>query len=485
MIEIKTKVHDNFSIEFKQSFVVNDKVKKNNFAVNTWIFVPNSLDINPFTYGKDQFYRDVKSNVRLITPVFLLRDIALNQHTPLTNLRKAMSELASAPDKGKTIEYEYQIKMYCAISKSAMRDEVFHIYKTKEKSDCLYLTQEYLNNVKSILSAYRSLKQIINVPTVSDGVRDFFSFGDEYLGHIASIYTIRILQKIESVERHGDIRDHIADFLKENENYKIECGYPIVSKEDDTLNRNLVYRHGMLKKFIESVLFIKLDKKKDGVAVEQMLYAIAAGIAMIFATVISFFAQKTFGSLSIPLFIILIISYMLKDRIKDLTRYYFAHKLGDNFFDNKAVIKIKDADVGWIKEGVDFINDSKTPKEVLNIRNRTTLLRAENTIFDEKIILYRKMVYINSQKLAANYDYPISGINDIFRIHVTRFTQKMDNPDQSLSIINDNGGIDVVVSQNIYYLNIIMQVRYEEHIEYKRFRLVMTRDGIQSVEEIN
>ena len=77
MIEITAKVHDKFSIEFKVGFIVRRKLKLNDFAINTWIFIPNSLDINPLTYSKNQFYRDVKSNIRLITPVFLLREISI------------------------------------------------------------------------------------------------------------------------------------------------------------------------------------------------------------------------------------------------------------------------------------------------------------------------------------------------------------------------------------------------------------------------
>ena len=76
MITIQAKKHDNFSVEFKFGFEGNQEVGRGEFMVNSWIFVPNSLDINPQTYGKDQFYRDIKSNVRLITPVYLLRELS-------------------------------------------------------------------------------------------------------------------------------------------------------------------------------------------------------------------------------------------------------------------------------------------------------------------------------------------------------------------------------------------------------------------------
>ncbi|MFA7494042.1 MAG: hypothetical protein WCZ43_11085 [Proteiniphilum sp.] len=43
-----------------------------------------------------------------------------------------------------------------------------------------------------------------------------------------------------------------------------------------------------------------------------------------------------------PLFIALAVSYMLKGRIKELMRSYFAHKRLNRYFDNKTKIGIKD-----------------------------------------------------------------------------------------------------------------------------------------------
>jgi len=131
MIDIKVRIHDRFSIEFKVGFVVRRKLKDNDFAINTWIFIPNSLDLNPVTYTKPQFYRDVKSNVRLITPKFLLREIVSGNALPLHNLEKAMTALANDPTRTNVGEYEYQIKMFSAIVKSAQRDEIAHIISNK------------------------------------------------------------------------------------------------------------------------------------------------------------------------------------------------------------------------------------------------------------------------------------------------------------------------------------------------------------------
>ena len=140
----------------------------------------------------------------------------------------------------------------------------------------------------------------------------------------------------------------------------------------------------MLKKFIESELYIHLKKKRDGVAIEQLYYSIAAGAAMIFATAVAWFTQVKYGNITWPLFLVLVVSYMLKDRIKDLLRYYFAHKLGNKYYDKKASVTIGKNLVGEIKEGFDFISMSRTPEHVRKLRDDAAMVEDESRIFDEK-----------------------------------------------------------------------------------------------------
>ena len=94
MIEELVKIHDKFSVEIKLGFNARRKQKISDFAVNTWIFIPNSLDINRMTYQKSDFYRDLKSNIRLITPSYLLRDIADNDKEPFVLMEKSFQDMA-------------------------------------------------------------------------------------------------------------------------------------------------------------------------------------------------------------------------------------------------------------------------------------------------------------------------------------------------------------------------------------------------------
>ena len=76
MIDIKPKIHDSNTLEFKVGFLPNDGKTYDDFYMNTWIFIPERLDVNKHTYSKDTFYCDTLSYLRLITPRYELRVLA-------------------------------------------------------------------------------------------------------------------------------------------------------------------------------------------------------------------------------------------------------------------------------------------------------------------------------------------------------------------------------------------------------------------------
>ena len=487
MITIQTKKHDNFSVEFKFGFEGNStEAGHHDFVVNSWIFVPNSLDINPQTYGKDQFYRDIKSNVRLITPVYLLRELSDADSLPFASLREAFERLASSPTPANEEVYESQIKMFAAIFKSALRNHSVHTSRTENPADVAYLTDDFVAEVKAIVKIYRSMYQLINVPTVEDRLRNYYLFGDEMMSHIIDVQSVRILKQIDHLSSPllMDARERLVELVRSEKEYKRLQRYEIVEENDAVGNRALVFRYGLLTKYIESELYIRPNKKRDGFAVEQVYYSLAAGLAMIFATSVAWFAQLRWGNITGPLFIVLVVSYMLKDRIKDLMRYYFAHRLGNKYFDNKAEVRILDHKVGLIKEGVDFISENKTPSEIMDIRGRSSLVEAENRIFEEKILLYRKRIVIDNEQLGLASAYPVKGINEILRFHMHRFVQKMDNPEVPVDTVDGEGRVATVKVQKIYYINVVMQLVEGTATSLHRFRIVMTRKGILDVQKI-
>ncbi len=486
MIEEFVKIHDQFSIEFKVGFTANIKQEVSDFSMNMWVFIPNALDINKYTYSKTDFYKDFKSNVRLITPIYLLRDIANPEALPLQLLNKSFQKVASQPTATNIADYETQIKMFQSILKSALREETLHIKNCRSIKDREFLINNYLENVTAITSGYRKLKQVIHVHTIEQNVFEYYLFGDEFMSNIVELQTFKLIKSLDdlndsSFETNKDI---LLQLVHYEVNYKQENGYLLIEKESKDNNRTVVSRFGALKKYIESHLFLTIKKREDGTIVRQFYYSLAAGISMIFATVIAFAFQFRYGNFTLPLFIALVVAYMLKDRIKELSRFYFAHKLDSRYFDNRTDISLNNSKIGWYKESQSFIKEQQTPQEVIQIRNRSAIMEAENRINDEKIILYRLNMLLNRKDINENNVYPISGVNNIIRFNVYPFIQKMDDAHVPLYIVDEQDNYQIIEGEKIYYLNFIIHFNYLNQSEYKRYRITFNREGIKRLEQM-
>lgn len=480
MINITTKIHDQFSIEFKVGFAGSEHDAESNFKVNSWIFVPNNLGINASTYSKEQFYRDVKSNIRLITPNFTLAGMINGDEAPLKYIQQALNQFQKQPESIHDLEYE--VKMFCAIFKSALRNATNTILIANSADISTPALIEIVEDVTRITEAYR---QLIRDHTGNDFAPTVLLHGDEYMSHLIGIQAARLLRFIDTHPEndYGNTRQKLQQLIKQEVSYKESMGYSHITPHDDVANRNLVYKHGLLKKYVESALYLKQDTTNDGAAMKEITFSIAAGFAMLVSTLIAWPFQKYLGSYPFLIFIILIVAYMFKDRIKDFARNLFVHRLKSKYFDHKTTLHFKEENIGWIKEGMDFINDAKTPDRVLAIRNRNSL-EADNALQQERTILYRKQVQIDNRNLRNRYEYRFDGIHDIMRFHIQQYTRKMDDPTLQVDTLTENGTLESVPTLRVYIIHIVLQFIHEEETEYRGFRITATRDGIVACEEV-
>jgi len=483
MIDVETKIHDKFALEFKIGFSGQENSKKNDFSVNSWIFIPNSLDINKSTYDKERFYKDMKSNIRLITPVFKLNEIVENEAIPFNNVKKSFERLLEIKSDENLSDFEFQLKFFGAIFKSSVRDTINRIKSNINKPNTQERCLIYLDEVRMILQRYRDF-HFLAKKTNDEDIISLCAFTDEFMSHQVEMRTLRIVKAIDKQKDTAlsDTKNAIVDFIIEEQEYKKSQNYQYAFLRDDKKNMNLLYRRSLLKKYIESSLYLKVDKKEDGKAIQQVSFSMAAGLAMLVYSLIAMIFQKHLGAYPSLIFILLVAAYILKDRIKDLTRWLFAYQIKDRYFDIRNDISIKKKKIGWIKEGMDFINDDRVPAEVMKLRNRSKL-ETDNQFLEEKIILYRKNVFIDNENLKNHYDYDFKGINDIMRFHINYLTKKMDNPIVPVDCLDENHCVKTISAERVYTMYFILQCITNENVEYKAFIMTANRDGIISIKE--
>ena len=599
MVKVRTRIHDKFSLEFKiwyeksqantgnsggkQVDVAVTLPKMEQFRQECWVFVPASLDINALTYSREQFYSDITNYYRAITPVYTLQemiaatsayasaahesDVAKSAKTfepkidpaatsPLGFLSNAVVTVVEFPSKINISEYEYQIKMFCAIFKSACRERYSQLknnyasaqlknnYAAAHEAvgtslnvgpDCNVPTDEFGKDIFAVLQSYGALGNILK-GKIEDKLYDYYAFGEEFMINLAQMYVHKLNGFITDSQFVNDSKsaedshvdcdynaaDHsqdvgdikIADgsrmaygapkYIEDPEikvilkkiilklgSYKKERGYSVLEENRETHNANLLYRWSVLKKYVESDLFLSVDKRKSGVIAEQVYYSIAAGLSMIFATTVAFAFQQKYGNFTMPLFVALVVSYMLKDRIKELIRSAFASNRKLKYFDNKTILGVKDVIIGKSREGFDFQPQSKVPDHIMEIRNRSIIVDVENRINQESILFYRNLIELDRRRLESTSEYEIEGINKILLFNFSSFIRKMDNPQMTYPFVNSQQFNDAdyvccesISVKKIYYINFIFQFTCNGEVSHYRYRVMMNRDGILGLEEL-
>lgn len=475
MINVTTKIHDKFSIEFKVGFAGSEHDSVNDFTVNSWIFVPYSLDINPSTYGKEQFYRDVKSNVRLITPSYRLSEMVEGDATPLHNVQELLQKYIDQPTEANLSEYNFHVRLFAAIFKSALRNEVADLISLQDQPHLTESCRQLESHITNVLERYRAVRPVdAPHPEV-----DVYAYADEFMSHLTDVQINKLLMHLRQFasDETGTAQSLLTDLLMRERAYKTQQGYSHLEEGDDNGNRELVLRHSLLKKNIESALYLKAAAEPDSQAAQQLFFGIAAGIAMFIYVLITLPLQAYLGNYPLLILVILVVSYILKDRIKEFFRGRFAYRLKDKYFDSKTLIRFKGTEMGWMKEGVDYIDESKTPEKVLALRHRSGM-ETDNSLLGEQTLLYRKQVHIDNEQLRRHNRYGFSGIHDIMRLHIQHFTLKMDDPDLALGTVNRHGEPATIHTQRIYPLYIVLQFTHNEQTEYRSFRITSTRNGI-------
>lgn len=491
MINIEVRQHDNYSVEFKSGISItkkNSKEDMSEFMINTWIFVPDSLDINSDTYTKGQFYRDVKTNLRLITPIYALNELLIEGRGPFRRLHDAVDKLFQDPSSEELTEnFSYQVKMLVCVVKSALRREVGFICESaeNEESDIVLLTQNYIKNITAVRDMYRSYQESVDDTVLNAEHRQMFAFGDEFLGNVIEQHTFELLRRLKKHSAYSSLKSHLYQLIKEEMDYKKSRGFMLLDKNDEKKNSLVISQRNILKKIMESDLFLHVIRKKDGAFAKQVYYGVAAAVAMIFATVISFVATLRFGNFTTDLFIILVISYVFKDRIKDVMRYYFTSNMSKKYFDNKLKLSIRNQEIGFIKESFDFVQESKLPEEIRSLRNRLPLIEAENKVYGEKIIRYRKWVSLSHKEIERYKEYHLTGINDITRFNLMQYIQKMDNPTIPLYDLNEFEGYETFEGVKVYALYFVLKCVSDTNEYNRKYRVLFNRTGITDIKELD
>lgn len=458
---------DRWQFELKSDFFPNNQHHTNTFTQEFYIFIPNALQINSYTYSKEDFYRDLTNLIRYKTPVFSISSIIdpLNPHSPLNKIEQA-----------KNVEFE--LKLLANIIRSSVREEMRLLFLGK--GDEKKLARELLQFRKRFLE----IKGNVLAKIKDKGLITTYFYVDEFINDTLIYY---LTSSLERLQEHRGVKDpHLQQALIEEELYREHTlDLPLLPPQDDEEKEYVLYKSSLLNKYVLDALLLDTVREPLTERLGHFVGALSAGVAMLVFFVLFVWQGQVFVINSLPFIFATVILYVMKDRIKESLRALSTTWFHRWFYDWKTVIRTSEGTgpIGKLIESFSLIKDSGLREEIRTIRNREFHTVLEQFARPESVIHYKKrLVLYRGQERARR-----TGLNIIFRFNLAKFLEKADEPIQSYVSFDPKDEVFVTASlPKVYHINIILKNTTVETggVEWKKFRLVVNKNGIKRVEAI-
>ncbi|MHA1521915.1 MAG: hypothetical protein ACTSRK_17195 [Promethearchaeota archaeon] len=510
--------HDRYNFEAKLDYHLEKDLKSNRYELEMFFFIPNSLQINPSTYSEQAFFADMHNYMRFKTlPIgFIGLMNPENPHSPFNIISQRLLLIQNGENtKTHFDRIIYELRVLGCIIKSTLRDEMEFIaemiHDDAPLKEIMDKGEKLLEQTHQVQLKIHTLENDLNIPQLRPDIHDTFSFVDKYISRQISEYSANLYTSLElngKIGRESKKKDQkevqnevgsekwkiIRAKLTQILQYESDNPSPLASKFEinpEKSNETFSYWDGILKKYVQNVLYLDLQPSRQKSKALEVFYSLAAGAAMFFSIILGFLLIDQVSEYSYGYFALLIVVYMLKDRFKDWIRLA-SNKFVQKYFPDRKFYIFDSAHqnkIGNCKESIRFLQHSQIPQDIINFRERSAKTPIEHEGKPETVFKYVKSVTLHTNKIMESHERH-GDVNDIIRFNVKHFLQYADDP-ISKEIIWDstNTQILTVNCAKVYHINAIMKLKTisEERgtisMYYKKIRVILDQNGILRVTE--
>lgn len=505
LIDSRIGVHDDNQFEVKLDYAIDPTSRSNRYSVETYLFVPTSLGLDPYSYRRKQFYADIQAYIRFKTPTVTLRALLDedNGDSPLNRFLKRMPKATSRdakPDVDGPLGHE--VRLFGCLVRVNVRDQVKVLRERVEAlegraderavlvEDVVRSAQGLASDVTTVLEKFRALRPEFMHPRRPGWVKELYEYADEYVSLSVEHYLTRFVSALDANEQvraaASGARTAIVARITAEQKHRRAAGYDSVLG-DEHGSALYVHRKSALKKFMSSVLFLDMDKQTEGRRVANIAAGIAAAVAMLFSTIAAIWSQNRYGINSYPFVFALVISYVFKDRIKEWLRTYFNKQFSRWLWDYSVTIRDPEHDVvvGRCRESFNFVSPSDLPSMIYRARHQGDIGTLEPLSKPETVIKYVKQITLRGKAIAKSHRRMLD-VNDIIRFNVSSLLARMDDPVRTVESFHQGSDrVRHLSCPKAYHVNVVLVLRGEgkrPHVE--RFRVVLDKVGIRELHEV-
>lgn len=496
--ESRIERHDRYNFEAKIDYLIQEtEEKKTSYLLEFYLFIPQVLQINQKTYDKEEFFLDLNNRIRFKTPEMSFKGLINEENdlSPINIIRKEIKkiEFGKISQEVKT-RIERELRLLACMIKVLLRDQITYFlcnYKTLQKtSDVNELVREYLDKLSNFQVHLNELRDKFLITQVPFKLKEAFQFSQEYISLQVEKWSTTLLKYLGK-ELDKELRENIINIIEQEQKRRKNLNKRALVHMDDSGNETFSYYKGILKKYVQGVLYLEKKINDPKSPLSQLLYSIAEGAAMFFSLFLTFFLISNFIEYSLPFIIGAIVVYMLKERLKDNAKLISDKVLGLVFPDKRHEIidEFYQKRIGMSKEMVSFLEGEKIPSEILKIRRSSDQSPLEEKGKPEKVLSYRQKITLLNQEIDDIHTKKNS-LTNIMRFNIRDFLKYMDDPYEPVFRWNkEKNELSTLDVSNVYHLNVIYKLTSfrgteDEEVNFDKFRVILDQDGIKRVEDV-
>ena len=286
--------HDLYNFESKIDYTLEKtKKQKTSYLLDTYFFIPQSLQINDNTYSKDNFFSDINSRIRFKTPKMSIDGILdeSNNLSPINTILNKLKLIEYGESEKRTLTTIHrEVRLLACIIKASLRDQFKYFLKNYHRLKTQFNVPELINSYIQSIEKFREKLDFINerilMVQVTLKLREAFQFTDEYMSLQIESWLTRALKKLGK-EISSELRDRMINLIEKEQLHRKSLKSRLVIEEDNE-NEGFSYFEGILKKYVQGVLYLKRKKKDPKSTSLEVLYSIAAGMAMFLSLFLGF-----------------------------------------------------------------------------------------------------------------------------------------------------------------------------------------------------
>ena len=487
-VDIRAKLN----LESKTTYPFSHGGKDVKGFMDTYVFLPRSIGINKQTYTSDLFYSNLQTAFRLNLAATSLSGLANKTSPSIQLLKDAANRLAEQPDAESLLELQVRHRLFGRLVSETLESLLQRAREQGDYEPKEELADYFLTHASELTGRLRA----VFVPGLSHN-NDYaaaFAASDEHLSlalEQASYELHYLLDKHRPAapSKNGDTSEEdrlramaLTAFAREQSAYRKQHDYPSIGS-GKRKHEDLIYRRNTLENHMTSVLYLSTRHKPDSVITRELILSAAAGIAMIFATAIAFLAHVQYANWTTTFFVILVISYMFKDRIKALTQSSLTHHSNRFFYQYKTRFYSATTrrPVGSKRETVEFVKARNIDPEIIEERNRGQQYGSSVSTSDETILRYKRATKFHTSQRAVSYaGFAIDAITEVSKFDLTRLTEKMDDSKTTV-YLPEGDDVCKIQGRRVYHVHVIVRAQFQGVSQHQHYCIILNRGGIKRI----